>query len=282
MKNKLKYLVVAFTLGIIMSSCQKDAVVEQKTDQQPVAREMGALMLPVEEYAKIPLATLTLDEMLKALPASVFLKTPIVGDQGGEGSCVAWGTTYAARSITKFSGSNTDLWSNFSNILSPEYVYNQIKVSTCESGAYTVSGLDLLKNQGVCTWTSMPYTDAGCSTQPNATQKAEAANYKITYSRVNIDATTIKTHLSAGRAVVVAGPVSNDFMYLQNGAVLTTFKGKSLGGHCYCLVGYDDAKNAFKFQNSWTKNWGSAGFGWINYKNIKSWWQEAYVMYNVN
>ena len=164
------------------------------------------------------------------------------------------------------------------NIFSPEYVYNQIKISTCASGAYVTSGLNLLKSQGVCTWSSMPYTDVSCNTMPNDAQKTEAAGFKITsYGRVTINASTIKSYLASNKPVIVAGPVNNNFVNLKNGQVLGKFIGKSLGGHCYCLVGYDDAKNAFKFQNSWG-NWASQGFGWISYNYIKSWWQEAYVI----
>jgi len=280
MKNKFNLFAILVVLGLTISACQKEATIEPQSDPQPIARELGAIMLPADEYAKIPTARFTLDELYKALPVSVSINTPVVRNQGGEGSCVAWGTTYAARSITKFAATNTNLWSNNSNILSPEYVYNQIKVSTCASGSYVTSGLNILRDQGACTWTSMPYTDVECATQPSAAQKTEAASYKITYAKISITTTELKTHLAAGRVVVVAGPVSNDFMYLKSGVVLTRFKGKSLGGHCYCVVGYDDAKNAFKFQNSWGTTWGTAGFGWINYSNIGSWWQEAYVMYN--
>ncbi len=280
MKKNFYLFGVFMALALSFTACQKDTAVDPQQDSQAVVHEMGAIMLPAEEYAKIPEAQFTLDDLLKTLPTSVALNTPVVRNQGGEGSCVAWGTTYAARSITKFATANGNLWTNTSNILSPEFVYNQIKVSTCASGAYVTSGLNLLRDKGACTWSSMPYTDVECSTQPNASQLAEATNYKITYAKVNINVNDIKTHLVAGRAVVVGGPVSNDFMYLKNGAVLTRFKGKSLGGHCYCVVGYDDAKNAFKFQNSWGPTWASSGFGWINYNNIGSWWQEAYVMYN--
>ena len=280
MKKNFYLYVVLMALGLSFKACQKDTAVDPQQDSQAVVHEMGAIMLPAEEYAKIPTAQFTLNDLLKAVPASVALNTPVVRNQGGEGSCVAWGTTYAARSITKFAAANTNLWTDNSNIMSPEFVYNQIKVSTCASGAYVTSGLDLLKSKGACTWSSMPYTDVECSTQPNASQIAEATNYKITYAKVNINVNDIKTHLAAGRPVVVGGPVSNDFMYLKNGVVLTRFKGKSLGGHCYCVVGYDDAKNAFKFQNSWGPTWASSGFGWINYNYIGSWWQEAYVMYN--
>jgi len=280
MKKNFYLYGVLITLVLSFSACQKDASTEPQLDSQAIVHEMGAIMLPAEEYAKIPTAQFTLSDLLKSVPASVALYTPVVRNQGGEGSCVAWGTTYAARSITKFATSNNNLWTNNSNILSPEYVYNQIKIGTCAGGAYVTSGLNLLRDHGACTWTSMPYTDLECSTQPNNAQNTEAANYKITYARVNINVNDIKTHLAAGRPVVVGGPVSNDFMYLKNGVVLTRFKGKSLGGHCYCVVGYDDSRNAFKFQNSWGTNWASAGFGWINYNKIGSWWQEAYVMYN--
>jgi len=278
MKRTVKFFALVFAIGMAFNACTKDAPVEQSMDSQ-ITHELGALMLPADEYAKIPVAKFTQDELLKALPTSVNLNSPVPRNQGGEGSCVAWGTTYAARSITKF-GSTANGWTDNTKILSPEYVYNQIKISTCASGSYVTSGLNILRDQGACTWATMPYTDVECSTQPNTTQRAEAAGYKITYATSPRTVNDLKTHLAAGRAVVVAGPVSNDFMNLGNNVVLTRFKGKSLGGHCYCLVGYDDAKNAFKFQNSWGTGWGSAGFGWIHYNYIGSWWQEAYVMYN--
>ena len=277
MKNKFNLLVAFLALGIAFTACNKDASVEQQDQSQP--RELGALFLPTSEYAKIPTAVLTRDEQLKALPTAVILQTPAPGDQGGEGSCVAWGTTFAARSITKHIVNSS--YAINTDIFSPEYVYNQIKAtSDCGSGSYVTTGLNLLRDQGVCTWASMPYTDVSCSLQPNATQKYEATNYKVTYAKINITTAELKAHLAAGRAVVVAGSVNNDFMYLANNSVLTRYKGKSLGGHCYCVIGYDDAKNAFKFQNSWGTSWASAGFGWINYSNIGSWWREAYVMYN--
>jgi len=68
-------------------------------------------------------------------------------------------------------------------------------------------------------------------------------------------------------------------MNLASGAVLTTFDGNSLGGHCYCIVGYDDDKGAFKFMNSWGTSWATAGFGYIAYGYETTWWTEAYVVY---
>lgn len=89
---------------------------------------------------------------------------------------------------------------------------------------------------------------------------------------------TIKTILASNKPVIVAGPVNLAFERLGNGQVLGKFSGKSLGGHCYCLVDYDNAKNAFKFQNSWDTGRASQGYGWISYTYINSWWQEVYTI----
>lgn len=274
--KKLKFSLVLLFLVLVFGGCEKN---KQDEIQQNlvVDHELGALLLPSDIYAKLPVAPTI---HLKAAATAITLVTPTPGDQGGEGSCVAWGTTYAARSITwvKNHSAPYDL---SVNIFSPEYVYNQIKVKpSCGSGAYTTTALNLLTSQGVCTWNSMPYSDNSCSTMPNATQKTEAGTYKVTsYATVAIKVSAIKAQLASGFPVIVAGLVDKNFMYLGNGAVLTKRKG-SLGGHCYCVVGYDDAKNAFKFQNSWGPTWASGGFGWINYNNITDWWQEAYVLSN--
>lgn len=284
MKNKFKFLLVLMALSLAFVTCKKEDAVNPPQDPQldaQVMHELGLNFLPRAEYDAIQLAKTPEGINLKAIPTSVSLNSPPVGDQGAEGSCVAWGTTYAGRS-TMWQKTHTSSWSQSVNIFSPEYVYNQIKAATsCASGAYVTTGLKLLKSQGVCTWTSMPYTDVSCSTKPNATQTAEALNYKISnYATVSVTTDAIKAQLAAGNPVVVGGPVNKAFMYLANNAVLGAFKKPSLGGHCYCVVGYDDAKAAFKFQNSWGTSWASAGFGWISYTNIKSWWTEAYVLAN--
>jgi len=281
MKRTLKFasLFVAVTLvgtALFFNSCKKDQVVNSDPQVVGEYHAMGAELLPAEEYAKIPVAkTPAVD--IKATVLN--LNVPPVGNQGGEGSCVAFGTTYAGRS-TDWQAGHPAAWSYSVNIFSPEYVYNQIKVSRkCTSGSYVTRGLDLLKTQGVCTWNSMPYTDVSCTLLPTTAQKTEAALYKIAgYSTVTRTTADMKSFLAAGKIIIVAGPVSNGFMYLTSGSVLTTFDGSSLGGHCYAVVGYDDDKGAFKFMNSWGTTWATAGFGYIAYGYEATWWTEAYVI----
>jgi C1A family cysteine protease len=279
--KKLFAILLVLGLGVlVINSCQKSKddgqlKVDQTTNVSQDFHSLGCEFLSASDYSKIPVAITP----KVTLSAAATLNVPPVGDQGGEGSCVAWGTTYAGRSIN-WQANHPATWSQSVNIFSPEYVYNQIKAKrSCTSGSYVTKGLDLLKSQGVCPWSSMPYTDVSCTTLPTTAQKTLAANYKIaSYSTVTRTTAAIKAQLAAGKPVIVAGPVNSAFEYLANGAVLSTFSGSSLGGHCYCVVGYDDTKGAFKFMNSWSTSWASQGFGWIKYGYETTWWQEAYVI----
>ena len=203
----------------------------------------------------------------KVLPASYLINGSVIGDQGNEGSCVGWATAYAAASILEY---------NFKGVTqprSPEYVYNQIKAgSDCKSGSYTNNALNLIKKQGVCSITEMPYNDTDCSTQPTVAQKTAAATHKfISWATVsNTDIPGIKNLISMNLPVIVGMTVDEEFKNLKNtGWILNKRTGKVLGGHAVCIVGYDDAKQAFKIQNSWGTSWGDNGYFWIDYNFFK-------------
>lgn len=271
------YFVAAFMCALaVFISCQDEVpFVGEKSKDLPSHR-LGCLLLPSEKYMSIALHDAS-TSLLKAAPAAFVLKTPPVGDQGDEGSCVAWGVAYAGRSISWMS-SHPGQWDTTDNIFSPEYVYNQIKTGSCTAGAYVVDGLRLLVNQGVVPWDVMPYSDQnGCSLMPTAAQRTTAASYRVSgYSRVSITINAIKAMLLSGKPVIVGGPVNRAFVNLNDNSVLKAFVGASLGGHCYCVVGYNDMKKAFLVYNSWGTIWGDGGFGYISYSYISRWWQEAY------
>jgi C1A family cysteine protease len=264
-------IVIVGLMVMFVNSCSKESKSSAPDGSQnnfdPQSIVLGCLLTPKEEYQAFERKDPDLT-VLKSAQASTTLCTPAVGNQGSEGSCVSWGTAYAGLAITKGCG----------NRYSQEFVYNSLTTcsSNCSCGLYVSQALNLIKNTGTCLYNTMPSVK-GCSVKPNATQLAEAQNYKVSsWYTVSINVANIKALLASGIPVIVGGPVNNAFEYLKNGAVLTTFTGSSLGGHCYCVVGYDDTKNAFKFMNSWGTSWASSGFGWINYNNINSWWQEAY------
>ena len=59
----------------------------------------------------------------------VHLIMPPVGNQAGEGSCVAFAIGYAARSAEQYYRTGASSYSNSTNVFSPEFLYNQVKFS---------------------------------------------------------------------------------------------------------------------------------------------------------
>ncbi|NIF06171.1 C1 family peptidase [Chryseobacterium sp. Tr-659] len=266
--------IITLIAGIaLLGSCQKNEEMDVKQPEpEQQIHAMGALFVnetTYESFEKVDVDALLLKykgkngASAKVVPSSYFVSgQPAVGNQGKEGSCVGWATAYAAASI---------LEANFKGITqprSPEYVYNQIKQGSCDAGSYPKDALNLIKNQGVCSLTEMPYNDTECSTQPNASQKNAASTHKFikwaTVSNSNIN--DVKNLLSMNLPVIIGITVDEEIKNLANtGWILKKRSGKVLGGHAICVVGYDDAKQAFKIQNSWGTSWADNGYFWIDY-----------------
>jgi hypothetical protein len=202
-------------------------------------------------------------------PASteVSLDMPPVGNQGSEGSCVAFAVGYAARSVDWYYRTGATTYSYSANVFSPEHLYNQVKFWDCYSGSAMQPALDYIMQNGIITWQSMPYVAGDCSLQPTATQIQEAANYKINgYHKIyTADKAMIKQMIAEKKAVIISIAGDNSFMQAKAGFVWKQYSGSGYINHCVVICGYDDAKNAWKIMNSWSTNWGDAGFSWIDY-----------------
>lgn len=202
------------------------------------------------------------DTVVTPPPSSteVSLKCPPIGDQGSEGSCVAWAEGYAARAI--------DWYYKTGGIVtfSPEFLYNLCKFGTCAAGTAMQVVLDTMIHKGVCIYAAMPYNDGDCMTLPNASQLSNATNYKITgYSKISkYDLGAIRAMIQNKKAVIATILPDNTFVNAKAGFVWKVNTGATMG-HTIAIVGYDDTKNAFKIMNSWGTSWGDAGFGWIDY-----------------
>ncbi|NCU05071.1 MAG: hypothetical protein GXC73_13905, partial [Chitinophagaceae bacterium] len=112
--------------------------------------------------------TVTLNTIVIVDPTpttGVRLTMPPVGNQGSEGSCVAFAVGYAARSAEQYYRTGATSYSASSNIFSPEFLYNQVKFSSdCNSGTAMQTALDFIKLNGIPTFQSMPYSSSnGCS-----------------------------------------------------------------------------------------------------------------------
>jgi len=77
---------------------------------------------------------------------------------------------------------------------------------------------------------------------------------------------TVKSILALQqKPVVLQMDLDASFLAYQAGEVWRPQSIDAVMGHVMCIVGYDDAKGAFKVRNSWGADWGENGYVWIAY-----------------
>lgn len=204
---------------------------------------------------------------------------PKPGNQGEQGSCVAWATAYAARSYYEVRQQSSKP-SDSTHIFSPAFVYNQLKMGGCDGGSSMSMALDLLKKTGAASLAKFPYDPHSCTHLPDERVVSEAASFRIDdWKKVdghNLD--DIKGQIFAGNPVMFGMFISDSFDRLGKNQIYNDLSSPRTGGHAMVLVGYSEAKQAFKLVNSWGDNWADKGFAWVSYQAIEKWMQNAFVM----
>jgi hypothetical protein len=235
----------------------------------------GLIFSTPEQLQGIPLAHTPYSgtELSSAVDLSEKLPTP--GNQGRQSSCVGWATGYALKAYQEKLETNTVLY------FSPSFIYNQINNGR-DGGSSMVDALNILSQQGICTYNEMPYNENDYLTKPSEIQKSSAKKYRIDFwRRVNImDIKEVKAQINAGYPVVIAAVVDEGFGKIKLYDSKSIWKkqlGNRLGGHAMVVIGYDDNNNAFKIINSWGTEWGANGYGWIDYNYFPTVVKEGYV-----
>ncbi|GEM_PF-5245464 len=246
---------------------------------------LGLIPISEEELEQIPITSSFL--AMGTLPAHYELDMPPIGNQGQQGSCVAWAVGYAMKSYQKkeyeqlpYTESNGSL--DYSRVISPAYIYNQINGGV-DRGSYFSDAFNLLRDQGACTLEEMPYNSRDYTSQPNTFQQNQASKHKIArWERIADNVADVKSFLYAGFPVIVSVPIYQSFDELNSrNSIWKSFRGTVRGYHAICVVGYDDSKNAFKIMNSWGTYWGDKGFCWIDYDFFPEAVRSAYIAYDV-
>ncbi|HRH34446.1 MAG TPA: C1 family peptidase [Catalimonadaceae bacterium] len=216
------------------------------------------------------------------LPDKVDLtpKFPPIGDQGQYGTCVAWATAYnckTALEAIKYDLSPSQL-SSAAYQMSPKYLFtalpNDKKGENC-NGTDFVPALDVMLDKGVASQATVPYTSLGNCTQSglDASWNTDAAKHKIKYyRRIPDQINDIKQALAAKIPVILGAKLDDSFMGWNSDAVYqshTSFTNVGIHSyHAMCIVGYDNSKGprgAFRVANSWSNQWGSGGYIWVDY-----------------
>jgi hypothetical protein len=225
----------------------------------------------------------------KALPEAVSLLkyAPARGDQGQQGSCVAWSSAYAAQTILTAAATGAD---PNTIAFSPSYLYNQIRLEGCE-GSYVQRAMETMQKNGGIPLKEYPYNDQDCDRTPSSSQIQEGRQYAIHgFTRLTegddinkISVRAVKEHLAKDAPVVIGMMVGNSFMQDMKGQELWQPSGMDaskvgMGGHAMCVIGYNDSKfgGAFQLMNSWTPEWGQNGIAWVRYGDFKEYVREAY------
>lgn len=234
------------------------------------------------------------DNVKNPLPERVSLEkyAPKRLNQGKQGSCVAWASAYAARTIleSRRTGKNPN-----SVRFSPSFMYNQISIdhNTCQ-GSYIKLAVENMLDQGAVPFNDFKYDPNDCNRDPGRSLKSKASAYKIRgFQRLTergqppvAEMLAIKQNLAKGSPVIIGMMVGGSFMQSMMGREVwiptnSDYNKRGFGGHAMCVIGYDDFKEGGSFQimNSWGEEWGKKGICWVRYTDFKEFNVESYGLY---
>ena len=249
--------------------------------QQNFSRGYGALPADPEKVRSLT----GTPEFRSFLPEVVDLSSyfPVPGDQGQQGSCTAWAAGYAARAYYAAAVEQRRITSPQS-IPSPAFIYGLIVAdpNDCGSGSSNPLALEVLKQFGSLSLADYPYRDDTCAAPSDAEFNA-VSDFRIKDYLV-VDHTRldqVKGELADGNPVIIRiVPEENfDTLWDQPKAV---WRAPPLPedsfGHAMVLVGYNEAKQTFKFINSWGPDWSDGGYGRMDYQTFLNRVTEAFVM----
>lgn len=193
-----------------------------------------------------------------------------VRDQGACGSCWAFGTHAA------FEGSYA--------------ILNGALIDTAEQDTLDCSGegscsggwwaYQYLIDKGTSNESDYPYvaSKGSCRSDLERPHLAEVWDYVDSTKEIpSVEA--LKQALCEYGPLAAAVRVTSAFQAYTSGVFNETATGRV--NHAVTLIGWDDAKQAWRIKNSWGNGWGESGFMWIAYNSNKIGYAASWVQAKV-
>lgn len=188
-----------------------------------------------------------------------------VRDQGGCGSCVAFGTSAAVEGALRAGINDPNFPVDYSEA-HLFYCHARAQGRNCGNGWWVAPALDAFKNIGVVDEACYPYTamDQNCTNLCNNWQSRVT---KISAWHAITSVADMKTWLSSRGPLVACFTVYDDFFSYRSG-IYRHVSGGVAGGHCVCCIGYNETNGCWICKNSWGAGWGESGYFRIAYGQV--------------
>jgi C1A family cysteine protease len=253
-KSNAKWLANENKISILSDEAKKKMLGAEK----PVGYQV-----PISIKNKV--ATLNLPSSIDWRNNNGNFVTP-VKNQGGCGSCVAFGTMAVMESMFAIEQS---MLLNFSEA---DMFFCSSHGAVC-SGWWPISAYQANQQRGIVQECLFPYSIAFPGNNiwnqpPSCVVIPNRANNAFTYSNINT-ITSIddaKNYLCSTGPLAACFDVYQDF-YNYSSGIYTHTSGNYVGGHCICIVGYNDnnGNGYWICKNSWDTSWGMDGYFYIAY-----------------
>ena len=226
-----------------------------------------------DEFKRLEIDEKTLPKVLPPI-VSYKYEYPAVDNQGGLGTCVAYGT----RKIFEFYFFKRH---GIARLVSPRAIYAQAK-SQFESGDVQDDGLNV--SDGLNTVKEYYVWESDYPSVPNDSEANFPAYLQVAPENLHRtdfiikNFVTVDNHVDAmKKALYKNGPFligtawPNSWMDVPPSGILPA-PDVQAGGHCVGIVGYNDnvinadnSLGAFELINNWTTEWANEGYAWLPY-----------------
>jgi hypothetical protein len=196
-----------------------------------------------------------------------------IRDSGPEGAVVRLALAVAMEASLHYQGRQERL--------SARYGYSKAKVLDfgekdwqAATGAFIATGCKVAEKFGIPRESAWPYkATEGALPEGETWKSMDAVKPRFKARCHPISAYEgIPYHLLHGRPVLTGLTVFRGWFSdeaSKTGWIKLSRNQTILGGHAVVIVGYDSAKDALKFANSWGEGWGDSGFGYIARKAVE-------------